>query len=670
MDQTPTTRRQRGIKASPYKLTHARKAAGFASQAAVAEKIAELEGLENPPKDVVNRAFRGVKVSPDTIERLAVALGVEAHTLLWTADEEDRLSPHQSADEAPPAQRRSFAPGWLAVGLALIGVVLVFQVSSHRMPDAPRPGVAAIPALTDLATANVSLLITTQAIPADDALNDALRRALAAHFALATTAGAQMQDAANTSRGIGTISTTARLTVLADTVGRWSSLTALLEANGVRHQVWAESLPTYRINPDAMAIAARVRTAVLIAIGLETAPVGSYFPLAETQFDVISGMALLDKPPRELDLQRAQSRFEAALRREPDYPQAHAGLCRALLEKYWMLDEARAIEDATMTCDRATELAPTDTAVQLARARLHQVNGRNAEAIAQLEEILAAHPDNADALTMMTVSQITRFQTSGDSSALEQGRRSAHGAAAADPAIWQPYFRLSQIEFLENDLDKAITATRLGLARDENSFLLANLGTYETCVGNFAAAQTAIERAQELAPGAYVGDEFMGQLMYFQGRFEEALVLRKKSIESFEQGEPAFHDMWGSLADAYRQTGDRDNAIEAYRLAVNVVETDLLNKDASQSARAARLYYYARLTELAPDTLSSATLDQLKDELDAVAEAQIEPLGYRYMTLAFALNDRPDDARRFLKKATQRCTGYRQYPDIASLALE
>ncbi|MEO1574094.1 MAG: tetratricopeptide repeat protein [Pseudomonadota bacterium] len=687
MTDTPPTTRQRGIKASPYRLTRARKAAGFASQAAVAEKIAELEGLENAPKDVVNRAFRGVKVSPDTIERLALALNVEAHTLLWTADEEAQHG--DTAADAPPAVTASHdVPGprtsrvriiaAVCAAMAVLAVLAVLAIAITNRGTPQSAMRAAVPAFEALAGGDASLLITAEVgtagpAPIDapvGALTDTLSAALGTHFTVASAAGAGLQTPGRTARGIGAIRTSAHLTLKTDTVNRWSGLSAWLEADGVRRIVWAETLPTYRIALDKAALADRLREAVLVAIGAQRTSSASDFPSTEAHFDVISGLALLDDPPRELNLQRAQSRFEAALRRSPNDALAHAGLCRALLEKYWMLDEARAIEDAAATCARADALAPDDPAVQLARARLLQVGGRNDDAIALLTDLLFARPDDADALSMLTVSQITRFQTLGDPGALQRGRAAALRAGAADPFIWKPYYHLSQIEFLRDDVAQAIAAIKQGLARSENSFLLANLGTYETCVGNFGAAQTAIERSQALAPGAYVGDEFMGQLMYFQGRFDEALALRKKAIDSFEQGEPALHDMWGSLADAYRQTGRRDEAVEAYRLAINVVETDLLNQDASQSARAARLYYYARLAELAPDILTAAVADRLEGELDAVADAQIEPLGYRYMTLAFALNDRPDDARRFLTRATTRCAGYRQYPDIAALALE
>ncbi|MEL7449644.1 MAG: hypothetical protein AAFN78_10570 [Pseudomonadota bacterium] len=84
--------RKRGIRASREKLSRALAAAGLKTQAALAERIADLEQSTTPPRDLVSRAFRELPVDSLSLERVAVALGVEAHTLYLT-----------SKDPAPPA---------------------------------------------------------------------------------------------------------------------------------------------------------------------------------------------------------------------------------------------------------------------------------------------------------------------------------------------------------------------------------------------------------------------------------------------------------------------------------------------------------------------------------------------------------------------------------------
>lgn len=671
MTDSSRTTRQRGIKASPQKLTRARKAAGFTSQAAVAEKIAEIEGLDNPPKDVVNRAFRGVKVSPDTIDRLALALRVEAHTLLLTSDEDLPTRQHIEPT-APLLSERSPWPWVFIVALTLgVAAILALVVTQRRPPAAQIAGASAQsavdPALAHLAVADTSINIDLSSAELDEAFEGALRKALDANFAVPSIASSQLRGTDEGTRTIDAVATDARLILTTERQGRWLGIMAMLDTRGARLPVWSDSVSVASLAKRSDVLAQRLNDAVLAAVGRTTRPSLGFSAHPEPLLDYLSGMSLLDGPSDELTLQRAQARFESALRRSPDYARAHAGLCRALLEKYWMLDEARAIDDAALTCARAHERAPDDPMVRLARARLMQINGGNDAAMAELTTLLEQDPANADAWTLMAQSQVARFQTTGEADALTRARDAALKAATLDAHIWQPYFRLGLIEYLSNNIEQAIAATKLGLERSENAFLLANLSSYQTCAGEFAAAERAVRRAKALSPSAYIGDEFLSQLKYFQGQFAEALALRQAAIESFEAGEPAFHNMWGALADAHRQVGNIEEATRAYRLAINIVETDLLSSDASQSARAARLYYYARVNQLDANALDQNVFAQLGSQLQDVAAAQTEPTGLRYIALAFALHEQLPEAQALLDKATSRCRGYRQYPDFVDL---
>lgn len=86
-NERPIKRRKRGIRASRQKLEKAMRLRGFKTQFALAECIAEQESLETIPKDMVNKVFREVPVSLNTLERVAYALEVEAFSLYLTSEE-------------------------------------------------------------------------------------------------------------------------------------------------------------------------------------------------------------------------------------------------------------------------------------------------------------------------------------------------------------------------------------------------------------------------------------------------------------------------------------------------------------------------------------------------------------------------------------------------------
>lgn len=99
--------RIRGVRASRVKLNRAMAEAGIKTQAALAERIADLEGIDSAPKDLVSRVFRGKWVDPLSLERVARALNITAHGLYLSSDEADELPTrilHPPANPGDPRQ--------------------------------------------------------------------------------------------------------------------------------------------------------------------------------------------------------------------------------------------------------------------------------------------------------------------------------------------------------------------------------------------------------------------------------------------------------------------------------------------------------------------------------------------------------------------------------------
>lgn len=125
--------RKRGIRASRASLSQALAGAGLKTQSALAERIADLEGLDMPPRDLVNRVFREKPVDPLSLERVAQALGVEAHTLYLSSSELSEPGVGDSVPgKAPPHKRRLITPwrvtGGLIALLLLIGAGILWTL--------------------------------------------------------------------------------------------------------------------------------------------------------------------------------------------------------------------------------------------------------------------------------------------------------------------------------------------------------------------------------------------------------------------------------------------------------------------------------------------------------------------------------------------------------------
>jgi tetratricopeptide (TPR) repeat protein len=376
----------------------------------------------------------------------------------------------------------------------------------------------------------------------------------------------------------------------------------------------------------------------------------------------------LDQPANELNIKRAQTRFEAALRQDANYARAHAGLCESLLEEYWMSDEERALKDAGRACGQALQLNPDDPFIAIAHAHFLGRTGRNEEALALYEEIVRDNPKNASAWSGLASALLEEYRATGDEGFLVRAKTAASTAADVDPLIWKPLFALATMEWFAGDVGGAIDASEAALARDRNEYVLANLGTFYLCDGAFDKALAAYTEARETAPSSYVGDEFLGLAHYFLGDFEESLRLRQRAIESIATGEPEIHEMWGNLGDSFRQLGRRSEAIAAYLRAAEIAERDFLRGTRPAGDRAARAYYYTVLESLDADLVPPAIAGQIGTELDDIDADIVSSSAHRRMAQTWLLRGDLARARASLARATSTCPGYAKLPDLAALS--
>ncbi len=664
MSTANSSHRKRGVRASRAKLTHALTEAGFKTQAALADRIADIEGLDAAPKDVVSRVFRELAVDPTTVERVARALGVEAHTLYKTADEEDLPLAEPVSEQMPRRPR----PSHYGLGAAIVALIIVFGVRAWFSVDRP-PG----PPAGEIPDAGLSMGTPTLAIipfvdDTDAAFANALRSTLNRDFNVARPTA----DVVTQSRDPAEVAQRLRTDIVIDgdlkQIGRLSAVRVYLFKAGVRQQIWADSVPDVALHESLPAIAEEATLAVRKAMGMPVPDkAGGHFPLAPVQDDYLEGEYYLDQPSNELNVKRAETRFEAALRQDANYARAHAGLCQALLEEHWMDSEERALKDASLACGQALQLDPGDRVVAAAHAHFLRRTGRNDEAIALYERTIASHPKDAAALEGLASSRLHEFRASGDRELLLEAKAAARQAADVDPYVWKPLFSLGTMEWFDGDVSAAIEATESALARHENEYVLANLGSFYLCDGALGKARDAYARARDLNPQSYVGGEFLGQAHYFLGNFELSAELRQKAIDSVSSGNPEIHEMWGNLGDSYRQSGDRGKAIRAYMRAAEIAERDHLRGNTPVGDQAARAYYYTMLAALDPGAVPDSVLLNIDDEIDAIAAELVSASSLRRMAQTYLQRGEIDKARAALDRATATCKGYALLPDLTAL---
>lgn len=90
------------------------------TQAAIAERIADLEELDTVPRDLVSRVFREQAVDAPSIARIAAALGVDPLTLYTDDPHTDDDPKEDEAAGAPPPARRPGLPRMLALAAVVV----------------------------------------------------------------------------------------------------------------------------------------------------------------------------------------------------------------------------------------------------------------------------------------------------------------------------------------------------------------------------------------------------------------------------------------------------------------------------------------------------------------------------------------------------------------------
>jgi tetratricopeptide (TPR) repeat protein len=693
--------RRRGVRASRAKLMRALMDAGLKTQAALAERIADLEGLETPPKDVVNRVFREQPVDLATLERVARALQTPAYQLYLTADEPGfdaavtrpidgggatgEHGPSESADETTQPQQSEAPPStpihieerpawwrWAAVAAAAVVAIGAGAFWLRSVPHEVEQQAAAVPLQPKFGRFKVAM--AQFAGDASGELQELVRERLEQSLGVSSAALPVIAPSADRSE----IAQRFRVDVVLDgevvKVGEWVGVRAYAyhDSRGRREQIWAESFHVSTQPRAQTASADRIVAAVKRSLGLFNGDSRNppHFPLAAVHDNYLQGRWYLDRAPSELNLRRAQGNFESALRHDSNYAAAHAGVCEVALNAVWIDSEARQLADAEKACLRAMQLDPNAPETIRAYAYFLMRSGRADEGATMLRKLVAEYPDDTENWLSLANAEFARYRRAGEAKYGEAAIASARAATERSPDFWKPWMWLGVYSAAASTRDDAVAAFEQAYRFDDaNEYVVANLGTMYFCRGDFSAARDLYLKAKEVAPQSYVGDETLGQVYYYLKDFAESARLRQRALDLARGGSNAeIHQMWGALADSYRQAGDRDEAIDAYVRALEIVERDFLMGNGTSGDKASRAYYYLALQALdgsrRPPVAALAAFDR---ELDEAQDANTESAALLRVAQSRLLQKQYDKARAALKMAVARCPCYAEFPDLAEL---
>lgn len=656
--------RKRGIRADRKKLEHALFTAGFKTQAALAEQIALNENLDSAPKDMVNRAFREIAVSPSSIERIAAALNVEAYTLYLSSDREE-------ADEARTENTPSLQHNQLLKALGILGSILVVVALSYlwyikvdpqhsRLPNTP---------IHSNTWKKQYELVTSRGIKPSLAMYSHHK-----HKHILSTLNSTLQSQFNIVPN--TFSNTTYNFVAAREIERKQvDFTFILNSRSYgRHTLLEGYLAnkkqqllisqavylTNELNSGVDDTSKIIANNITQLMTFDTLPTFDHIIKSTAAKFYVEGLSLLEKSYDLEFIKTAQSRFLNALQIAPNFSLAHAGLCQAYIYESWSSDERYLLEQASKHCNTAKTQTPTDEFVIASYGLMLRRTGKTEEAIELLSSFT---PKNASIYYQLAYAQLEGFQKNSEhASTLAIAKQSIKKAIALDEKNWKYHFFLGLIEWTDGNRQLAISATKHAESLNSNDIVLTNLGTLHYCTGHVEKAKGYYYAILRSNPDSYLPVEQLSMLYYFSGHYEQALTLREKAITL--AGDAGIHQMWGALADMFASNRQPQKAIEAYQQAIAVLDRDFARGNQSESDQVYRLYYTTRIELLTPsrqvDRRGKLNVIEQLSKNDRLDLAAIVRLGLLYHFFA------PDNAQDniFLKRAIDKCPIYKKLPQI------
>ena len=276
------------------------------------------------------------------------------------------------------------------------------------------------------------------------------------------------------------------------------------------------------------------------------------------------GRALMERRDRRENLREAIAGFEEAVRHDPSFALAYAGLGEA----YWLqYSDSRDEADSTRAQQAAREalkLEPDNATVRYSAALTYEGVGDTERAINELRRALALRPRYDDARRALGDILANRGR-------INEAVAEYQKAIAVRPRYWEHHRALGNALFRATRYaDAAKAYEEVIRLRPDNRVGYQNLGTAFQAMGRVDDALRHYHLANERGPAASTFAN-IGTLHYRRGDFAEAAVNYQRAVD-MQPNNAALHR---NLGDARRRQGLGREAEIAYARAVEQLQSEL-----------------------------------------------------------------------------------------------
>lgn len=279
--------------------------------------------------------------------------------------------------------------------------------------------------------------------------------------------------------------------------------------------------------------------------------------------------------------------YKGAIKIDPGFAAAYAGLCQAYWAQYDLSRNEQDVKLAEQACDKAQILDPDSAEVRIALGDIKAGRGLWQQAVAEFNQAIRIDPKSFDAYIKLA----DVYNDKNDHKLADQ---TYHRAIRMHPGQWEAWSYYGSYQFNQGDYKSAIKSFQkvLDLTPD-NSLGYANLGGVYLYNGQFRLAAEAFKKQAELKPNSQAILN-TGTMYYYDGNYARAVEFYRKAIEL----DPNICGYWSNLSDALSlvnggvgesyAAAERELVLCDQELVVNPVDFDALLNKASALAHLER----------------------------------------------------------------------------------
>jgi serine/threonine-protein kinase len=274
--------------------------------------------------------------------------------------------------------------------------------------------------------------------------------------------------------------------------------------------------------------------------------------------DFAQARSFLERPDVKDNLERSIKLFQGAIRRDPRFARAHAGLGEAYWRKYQASRDEKWAVEARDAVNEALRLDPNDVSVRVSLAAVYRARGRSAQAVEELQKVIVSRPESDDAHRQLG-------QLLVEAGRLEEGLQEMNAAIRLRPDYWGHHHTLGAAYYGAGRYGDAVAAfRRVTELQPDNGWGFHMLATSYHALNDTANAKRNYLHAIRLGTPNAHGN--LGILYLDEGDVARALEQFQAAVQLAPDSARNQHN----LGDAFARLGDTGRATAAYRQAARL----------------------------------------------------------------------------------------------------